>query len=93
MTGIALMCAILKVKPTPFCIMDEVEAALDDVNIGRFVQYLNTIHAVQFVLVTHQKATMEYADIMYGITMPEQGISKIISLRMNEIDQVMVPLR
>ncbi len=84
MTAIALMFAILKTKPTPFCILDEVEAALDDANIDRFAAYLRDFKEIQFALVTHQKATMEYADVLYGVTMPEQGISKIISLKLGD---------
>ncbi|MDD2216997.1 MAG: chromosome segregation protein SMC [Eubacteriales bacterium] len=84
MTAIALMFAVLKTKPTPFCILDEVEAALDDANITRFAEYLKNFNDIQFALVTHQKATMEYADILYGVTMPEQGVSKIISLKMDD---------
>lgn len=82
MTAIALMFAVLKTKPTPFCILDEVEAALDDMNIDRFADYLKNFHDIQFVVVTHQKATMEHADVLYGVTMPEQGVSKVISLRL-----------
>jgi chromosome segregation protein len=84
MTAIALMFAVLKAKPTPFCILDEVEAALDDANIDRFAKYLTNFKEIQFALVTHQKATMEYADVLYGVTMPEQGVSKIISLRLGD---------
>lgn len=84
MTAIALMFAVLKAKPTPFCILDEVEAALDDANIDRFARYLSNFKEIQFALVTHQKATMEYADVLYGVTMPEQGISKIISLKLGD---------
>lgn len=84
MTAIALMFAVLKAKPTPFCILDEVEAALDDSNIDRFARYLKNFNDVQFTLVTHQKATMEHADILYGVTMPEQGISKVISLKLGD---------
>ncbi len=84
LTAIALMFSILKVKPTPFCILDEVEAALDDTNINRFAGYLKKFDNIQFVLVTHQKATMEFADILYGVTMPEQGISKVLSLKLEE---------
>lgn len=84
MTAIALMFAVLKAKPTPFCILDEVEAALDDANIDRFARYLTNFGEIQFALVTHQKATMEYADVLYGVTMPEQGISKIISLKLGD---------
>ena len=84
MTAIALMFAVLKTKPTPFCILDEVEAALDDANIDRFANYLKNFHEIQFAVVTHQKATMEHADVLYGVTMPEQGISKVISLRLGD---------
>ncbi len=87
LTAIALMFAILKTKPTPFCILDEVEAALDEVNIERFARYLKDFNEIQFALVTHQKSTMEHADALYGVTMPERGISKVISLRLgDEID-------
>lgn len=82
MTAIALMFAVLKTKPTPFCILDEVEAALDDNNIERFAKYLRKFSDIQFTLVTHQKATMEHADVLYGVTMPEHGISKVLSLRL-----------
>ena len=81
MTAIALMFAVLRTKPTPFCILDEVEAALDDTNIHRFAEYLKKFGNIQFALVTHQKATMEHADVLYGVTMPERGISKLLSLR------------
>ena len=84
MTAIALMFAVLKTKPTPFCILDEVEAALDDANIDRFAKYLRKFYEIQFAIVTHQKATMEHADVLYGVTMPEQGISKVLSLRLGD---------
>ena len=84
MTAIALMFAVLKTKPTPFCILDEVEAALDDNNIDRFARYLRRFDGIQFAIVTHQKATMEHADVLYGVTMPEQGISKVLSLRLGD---------
>ena len=84
MTAIALMFAVLKTKPTPFCILDEVEAALDDANIDRFSRYLRKFDNIQFALVTHQKATMEHADVLYGVTMPEQGVSKVLSLRLGD---------
>ncbi|MDD6043578.1 MAG: chromosome segregation protein SMC [Eubacteriaceae bacterium] len=84
MTAIALMFAVLKTKPTPFCILDEVEAALDDANIDRFSNYLRKFDGIQFALVTHQKATMEHADVLYGVTMPEQGVSKVLSLRLGD---------
>ena len=84
MTAIALMFAVLRTKPTPFCILDEVEAALDDTNIHRFAEYLKKFGNIQFALVTHQKATMEHADVLYGVTMPERGISKLLSLRLGD---------
>ncbi len=84
MTAIALMFAVLKTKPTPFCILDEVEAALDDANIDRFAEYLRKFNEIQFTIITHQKVTMEHADALYGVTMPEQGISKMLSLRLGD---------
>lgn len=84
LTAIALMFAVLEAKPTPFCILDEVEAALDDVNIDRFINCLREFTGVQFALVTHQKATMEHADVLYGITMPEKGVSKVLSLSLDD---------
>jgi chromosome segregation protein len=84
MTAIALMFAVLKSKPTPFCILDEVEAALDDSNIERFSLYLKKFKEIQFALVTHQRATMQHADVLYGVTMPEHGISKVLSLKIND---------
>lgn len=84
MTAIALMFAVLKTKPTPFCILDEVEAALDDANIERFARYLKEFTEIQFTLVTHQKATMEHADVLYGVTMPEQGVSRVLSLNLGD---------
>jgi chromosome segregation protein len=86
MTAIALMFSILKARPTPFCILDEVEAALDDNNIKRFAEYLSNFNETQFTLVTHQKATMEYADALYGVTMPERGVSKVLSLRLGDAE-------
>ena len=82
LTAIALMFAVLKAKPTPFCILDEVEAALDDANIDRFINALRSFEGIQFALVTHQKATMEHADVLYGVTMPEKGVSQVLSLDM-----------
>lgn len=84
LTAIALMFAVLEAKPTPFCILDEVEAALDDVNIDRFIDCLREFSGIQFALVTHQKATMERADVLYGITMPEKGVSKVLSLELGD---------
>lgn len=84
MTAIALMFAVLKTKPTPCCILDEVEAALDDSNLDVFGTYLKDFGGVQFTLITHQKQTMQHADVMYGITMPESGVSRVYSLRMED---------
>ena len=84
MTAIALMFAVLKAKPTPFCILDEVEAALDETNIDSFARYLRKFTETQFALITHQKATMEYADVLYGVTMPEQGITRVLSLKLGD---------
>ena len=84
MTAIALMFAVLCVQPTPFCILDEVEAALDDENISRFSDYLRNFDQTQFALITHQKATMTHADSLYGITMAEEGVSRVLSLRLGD---------
>ena len=84
LTAIALMFAVLQAKPTPFCILDEVEAALDDANIDRFIKCLRQFDGIQFTLVTHQKATMEHADVLYGVTMPEKGVSKVLSLSLED---------
>lgn len=88
MTAIALMFAVLKAKPTPFCILDEVEAALDDANIDRFADYLKNFSETQFALVTHQKVTMEHAASLYGVTMPEQGVSRILSLKLEDRPEI-----
>jgi chromosome segregation protein len=85
-TAIALLFAILRLKPTPFCLLDEIEAALDDANVNRFGEYLKKYsHKTQFIMVTHRKGTMEAADTMYGVTMQEHGVSKVVSMKMGEI--------
>ncbi len=84
MTAMALMFAVLKTTPTPFCILDEIEAALDDANVERFSNYLKSFKEIQFAIITHQKVTMEHADVLYGVTMPERGISKLLSLRLGD---------
>ncbi len=87
-TAIALLFAILDVRPTPFCILDEIEAALDDVNVYRFADYLKHYSdKTQFIVVTHRRGTMEAANILYGVTMQERGISKLLSLDIDEIQQ------
>lgn len=85
-TAISLLFAILKTRPVPFCILDEVEAALDEVNVDSFGEYLSKFkEQTQFILITHKKKTMEYADVLYGITMQESGVSKLVSVRLEEI--------
>ena len=84
-TAIALLFAILKINPSPFCILDEIEAALDDVNVYRFADYLkNFSKDTQFLVITHRKGTMEAADTVYGVTMEENGISKLLSMKLSE---------
>lgn len=87
-TAISLLFAILKSRPVPFCILDEVEAALDEVNVDSFGKYVQTLkEKTQFILITHKKKTMEYADILYGITMQESGVSKLVSVKLEEIEK------
>ncbi len=84
-TAIALLFAILRLSPTPFCVLDEIEAALDDANVNKFAQYLKKYsHLTQFAVITHRKGTMEACDTLYGVTMQEHGVSKIVSLKMGE---------
>jgi len=88
LTAIALLFAILKTRPVPFCILDEVEAALDEVNVDNFGQYLNHFrNKTQFIIITHKKKTMEYANVLYGITMQESGVSKLVSVRLENIEE------
>ena len=85
LTAIALLFGILKMHPSPFCLLDEIEAALDDANVYRLSDYLKKIkEEIQFIMITHRKGTMENACSLYGVTMEEKGISKVISLKMNE---------
>jgi chromosome segregation protein len=84
LTAIALMFAIFRYKPSPFCLLDEIDAPLDDANIGRFVEMLKgMLDKTQFILITHNRKTMEIADRLYGVTMEEPGVSKLISVRLN----------
>ena len=86
LVAIALYFAIMKVNPAPFCVMDEIEAALDEVNVDRFAQYLRVMNEkTQFILITHRRGTMEEADVLYGVTMQDKGISKLLSLRASEV--------
>ncbi len=85
-TAISLLFAILKSRPVPFCILDEVEAALDEVNVEAFGEYITKLKdKTQFIVITHKKKTMEYADVLYGITMQESGVSKLVSVKLEEL--------
>lgn len=84
-TAIALLFAILRVRPVPFCVLDEVEAALDEANVSRFAQYLRKFSKeTQFIVITHRKGTMEECDVLYGVTMQESGVSKLVSVRLDD---------
>ena len=84
--AIALYFAILKVHPTPFCVMDEIEAALDDANVTRYARYMRRLAGkTQFIVITHRRGTMEEADVLYGVTMQEQGVSKILTINLNDM--------
>ena len=84
----ALYFAILKVRPTPFCILDEIDAALDDRNVERFANYLHNLSKkTQFIVITHRRGTMEASDVLYGVTMQEQGVSKLLRLDLNQMEQ------
>ena len=86
--AIALYFAILKVRPTPFCMLDEIDAALDDRNVERFANYLRSLsQKTQFIVITHRRGTMEASDVLYGVTMQEQGISKLLRLDLNQMEE------
>ena len=87
LTAIALYFAILKIRPAPFCLLDEIEAALDDVNVVRYAEYLKRNDKTQFIVITHRRGTMEHADSLYGVTMKEKGISKILSVNVDEAEK------
>ena len=85
--AIALFFSILKVNPTPFCVLDEIEAALDEVNVARFAEYCRKFSdKTQFICITHRRGTMESADVLYGVTMYERGVSKVLSVNVNEVE-------
>ena len=84
-TAIAILFAILKLNPSPFCVLDEIEAALDDVNVARVARYLKTYSEdTQFLIITHRKGSMEAAGAVYGVTMEENGISKMLSISLKK---------
>ena len=84
LTAIALMFAIFQYKPSPFCLLDEIDAPLDDANVNRFVEMLRgMLDRTQFILITHNRRTMEIANRLYGVTMEEPGVSKLISVQLN----------
>ena len=86
--AIALYFAILKVRPTPFCVMDEIEAALDESNVVRYARYLRRISdKTQFIVITHRRGTMEEADVLYGVTMQEKGVSRMLTINLNDVEQ------
>ncbi len=87
LTAIAILFAMLKLKPTPFCILDEIEAALDEANIGYFADYLaEYAKSTQFVVVTHRKGTMERCDALYGVAMQEKGVSGMVSVNLQDYE-------
>ena len=89
--AISIYFAILGVNPAPFCVLDEIEAALDDVNVTRFAQYLRRISSeTQFIVITHRRGTMEEADVLYGVTMQEDGVSKVLKLDLEHVDASLV---
>lgn len=89
LTAMALLFSILHVKPVPFCVLDEVEAALDEANVSRFAEYMREFSSqTQFICITHRKGTMENADVLYGVTMQESGISKLVSVKLTEQEEL-----
>ena len=94
MTAVSLLFAIYQVKPSPFCVLDELDAPLDESNINRFIRVLQRflVHS-QFVIITHNKRTIGMADVLYGVTMEEQGISKIVSVKFHKAEDVLTDHR
>ena len=92
LVAVAIYFAILKVRPSPFCVLDEIEAALDDVNVTRYAAYLKGISdRTQFILITHRRGTMEEADTLYGVTMQESGVSKLLRLKVSQLEREQLP--
>lgn len=93
LTAIALLFSILKIRPVPFCVLDEVEAALDEANVYRFSQYLKKYSKeTQFIVITHRQGTMQGADVLYGVTMQESGVSKLVSVKLESNEEVVASI-
>ena len=91
LTAVAILFSLFLIKPTPFCMLDEVDAPLDDANIDRFAEMVAEMSEnSQFIIITHSKRTMTTADIMHGITMQEPGVSKLVSVRVNDYQPAVV---
>jgi chromosome segregation protein len=94
LTAVALLFAMLEVRPVPFCVLDEVDAALDEANIGRFADALRSLAGVtQFIVITHNRGTIEAADALYGVTAGDDSVSRVISLRLEEAQALAVQNR
>ena len=88
LTAIAILFAMLDIRPSPFCILDEIEAALDEANVANFADYLKQYsHDTQFIVVTHRKGTMERCDALYGVAMEEKGVSRMVSVQLSELQK------
>ena len=89
LTAIAILFAILRMRPMPFCVLDEIEAALDEANVDRFATYLKKFsEETQFIVITHRKPTMELADALFGVTMQEKGVSKLVSVKLSDVSEL-----
>ena len=89
LTAVALIFSLLKVSPTPFCVLDEVDAMLDEMNVGRFRDLLSELSEnTQFVIVTHNRNTVQVAEVIYGVTMGRDSVSQVLSLKLDEVGQI-----
>jgi chromosome segregation protein len=89
LTAIAILFSILKLRPMPFCVLDEIEAALDEANVDRFASYLRKFsEETQFIVITHKKPTMERANALFGVTMQEKGVSKLVSVKLSDVADI-----